>query len=189
MALSTAEPNLTQLSAQVDRAREMVHASAQNQLGRLLAGLVGDLEAATRSDPSDRPPELWLLGQVYQITSAMLAQVGESPGACLAEDRAVAVGERAGARCLVAAGQFRLAHAYVTSGCDNLALRVLYDVSEIHDDVVVAGLVRLIGACMLLQAVLEARSGDPDRARAHLVRAGGLAARVDVDEGDSYGTE
>jgi hypothetical protein len=167
----------------------MVHASAHDQLGPLLAGLVGDLEEATRSHPSERPSALWLLGQVYQIGSAMLAQVAESPGACLAGDRAVDVGERAGDRCLVAAGQFRLAHAYAAAGCDNLALRVLHDVNGIRDAVVVAGMVRLIGACTLLQRVLEARSGDPEAARAHLARAGGLAARVDVDDGDPYGTE
>jgi hypothetical protein len=114
---------------------------------------------------------------VYQIASAMLVQVGEGQGACLAGDRAVAVGERSGDQGLVVAGQFRLAHAYAASGDDLLALHVLHGVDVVASDNPGGArqdLGRLTGACILLRAVLQARSGDAAGARIHLERAGAL---------------
>lgn len=42
---------------------------------------------------------------------------------------------------------------------------------------------------MLLEAVLEARGGDADGARAHLAHAARLAAGAHPDDGDPYDTE
>jgi transcriptional regulator with XRE-family HTH domain len=180
------------LNAQVRRAWELVHASKFEELGPLLAGMIPALEAASRDGRNaDRAHVLALLADAYQVAAAMLVKVGDRGAGWIAADRAIAVGERCGAPSLVMAAQLRMAHTFVDSSEDELALHVLrqaVDVAGALDAGASPGLVSLTGACALLLAVLEARLGRSADARRHLKAAVMLARRLGEDRND-FGTE
>lgn len=174
-------------AAQVAKAWELVHAMDYDKLGPLLAQLIRDLDGF--SDP-DR---LVLAAQSYQIASAMLAKAGEPIHATTAARKAVSAAGRAGDRCLVLAGRFRLAHALAAAGDTASALDVLDTAMTTtgSDDPQPPALEVLTGACACLQAVLEARNGRASAAHRHLERAERIARHLDelAAAPDPYGTE
>ena len=179
--------------AQVAEAWALVHASNFEALGPLLARLVPALEGASRRPGDAAAPTraLILLADAYQVAAAMLVKVGDVGAGWIAADRAIAAGERCGDRCLVMAGQLRMAHTFVDSAEENLALHVLRQAVALAGGLAAdteAGLVSLTGACALLLAVLEARRGNATEARRHLKAAVRLARRLGEDRND-YGTE
>lgn len=177
------------LAAQLVQAWELVHAMDYDQLGPLLAQLIGDL------DGSSDPDRLVLAAQSYQIASAMLAKAGEPIHANRAGHKAVSAAERAGDRCLALAGRFRLAHALAAGGDTTSALDVLdADIAVTTtggDDIQPPALEVLAGACACLQAVLEARNGHATAAYRHLERAERIARHLEelAAAPDPYGTE
>jgi len=195
LGVATAEPRLMASEdpeEQVRRAWALVHASAFAELGPVLAGLIPDLEAASR-DPirGDRAQTLALLADAYQVAAAMLVKVGDRGAGWIAADRAISAGERCGDASLVMAAQLRMAHTFVDSSDDDLALHVLRQAVEVAGSLGTdtdPGLVSLTGACALLLAVLEARRGEATEARRHLRAAVGLARRLGEDRND-FGTE
>ncbi|MHB1533413.1 MAG: helix-turn-helix domain-containing protein, partial [Acidimicrobiales bacterium] len=178
--------------AQVRQAWELVHASAFERLGPLLAGLIPTLEAASRErSDAEQSRVLALLGDAYQVAAAMLVKVGDRGAGWLAADRAISAGERCGDPSLVMAAQLRMAHTFVDSSEDELALHVLRQAVEIAGSLRAdadPGLVSLTGACALLLAVLEARRGQAAEGRRHLKAAAMLARRLGSDRND-FGTE
>jgi transcriptional regulator with XRE-family HTH domain len=179
--------------AQVAEAWALVHASNFEALGPLLARLVPALEGASRRPGDAAAPTraLILLADAYQVAAAMLVKVGDVGAGWIAADRAIAAGERCGDRCLVMAGQLRMAHTFVDSAEEDLALHVLRQAVALAGGLAAdteAGLVSLTGACALLLAVLEARRGNATEARRHLKAAVRLARRLGEDRND-YGTE
>jgi transcriptional regulator with XRE-family HTH domain len=178
--------------AQVKQAWTLVHASDFDALGPLLAILISALEQASRQpDEAERTRALILLADSYQVAAAMLVKVGDVGAGWIAADRAIVAGERCGDRCLVMAGQLRMAHTFVGSAEDDLALHVLRQAVALAGGLAAdteVGLVSLTGACALLLAVLEARRGNAAEARRHLKAAVKLSRRLGEDRND-YGTE
>ena len=174
------------------RAWELVHASAFEELGPLLAELIPALEIASRQgDEAGRTELLGWLADAYQIAAAMLVKVGDLGAGWIAADRAISAGERGGNQALVMAGQLRMAHTFVNASEDPLALHVLRQAVSVAAALgadTEPGVVSLTGACALLLAVLEGRRGHADEARQHLVVAATLAKRLGGDRND-HGTE
>jgi transcriptional regulator with XRE-family HTH domain len=180
-----------QMEAQVRRAWELVHGSAFEELGPLLAMLIQTLEVASRGPESERAVVVAGLADTYQIAAAMLVKVGDMGAAWIAADRAISAGERCGDQALVMAGQLRMAHTFVNASERDLAIHVLRQAVEVARALAAdtdVGIVSITGACALLLAVLEARRGRVDDARRHLKVAAGLAKRLGSDRND-YGTE
>lgn len=180
------------LPQQVEKAWVLVHASAFEELGPLLAALIPDLEARSRrSEDVNRAEVFRLLADAYQVAAAMLVKVGDIGAGWIAADRAISAGERCGDRALIMAGQLRMGHTFVNSSEDELALHVLRQAVAVAKTLAAdadPGLISLTGACALLLAVLEARRGDAEEARRHLKVAAGLARRLGADRND-HGTE
>ncbi len=82
------------LREQATRAWALVHASAFEELGPLLATLIPDLEAASRHESDDVREVFSLLADAYQVAAAMLVKVGDVGAGWIAADRAIAAGER-----------------------------------------------------------------------------------------------
>ncbi|HZQ78110.1 MAG TPA: helix-turn-helix transcriptional regulator [Acidimicrobiia bacterium] len=187
-----APPSIDEMERQVGRAWELVHASAFEELGPLLATLIPKLEATSRRvDDAERGSVVAALADAYQIAAAMLVKVGDLGAAWLAADRAISAGERCGDRALVMAGELRMAHTFVNAQERDLAIHVLRQAVEISGALSADtdfGIVSLTGGCALLLAVLEARQGRSDEARRHLKVAENLAKRLGGDRND-YGTE
>ena len=177
---------------EVRRAWELVHASAFEQLGPLLAGLIPALEVESRETTGPQQTRaLGLLADAYQVAAAMLVKVGDVGAGWIAADRAISAGERCGDASLVMAGQLRMAHTFVGSSENDLALHVLRQAVDAASGLSPAadpGLVSLTGACALLLAVLEARQGNAAEARRHLEAAVRLARHVGGDR-NLLGTE
>lgn len=181
------------LQHRVEEAWQLVHRSAYEELGPLLADLVLDLELASRqvNHQAQRLAVFVLLADAYQVAAAMLVKTGDAGAAWIAADRAITAGERCGDRALVIAGHLRMAHTFVDSSERDLALHVLHGAVGLAPDLSAEsepGLVSLTGACALLLAVLEARADHAADARRHLRVAQRLAAYIGGNRND-YGTE
>jgi len=182
---------LDRLRDQTAKAWELVHASAFEELGPLLAALILDLEAASRHTTDDAHEVFSLLADAYQVAAAMLVKVGDVGAGWIAADRAISAGERCGDRSLIMAGELRMGHTFVNCSEDELALRVLRQAVSLAKTLSAQtepGLISLTGACALLLAVLESRRGDAEEARRHLKVASALARTLGEDRND-YGTE
>jgi transcriptional regulator with XRE-family HTH domain len=183
---------LARLRSETARAWKLVHASAYEELGPLLAELIRRLELMSRvSTKREQRIALSLASDVYQVAAAMLVKVGDKGAGWIAADRAISAGDRSGDSRLVMAGQLRMAHTFVGVDERTLAMHVLRQAVggarslTAEDD---PGLVSLTGACALLLAVLEGREGNAREADRHLKVAAKLAALLGADRND-YGTE
>ena len=184
--------SLAELEAQTHHAWALVHASSYQELGHVLAALIPVAEAASRSTSDiDSTRTLTCLADVYQVAAAMLVKVDDHGAAWVAADRAITAGERCGDRCLILAGQLRMARTMLDAKDQKLAVHVLKramvmakDVKTSHDP----GLISLVGACALLTGVLLARDHDTASAQKSLKTAEKLARQLGEDRNE-YGTE
>ncbi len=82
------EPDLAGLRLGVDRANRSYQAARYDQAGRMLPGLIRDVETAARTCPSrDAIAVGELRSQVYQAAAMVLSRVGETGLAWTAGDR------------------------------------------------------------------------------------------------------
>jgi transcriptional regulator with XRE-family HTH domain len=175
-------PSFGWLRARTDRACTLARSGRYGELTELLTGLLPGLEAAARTFPPAGQAEVYeLLAVAYQSCSAALARLGETEGAWIAADRAMAAAERAGNLLLVAAGAHRLASVFLSAGRHDLAeetarttVTALQGLAELGDPDAVA----LCGGLALLRAVVAARAGRQAAAYGQLTRARQLASRL-----------
>ena len=177
----------------VDEAWTLVHANRFADLTDLLEKLIPALEKATRASSSRNTPALNRLKcRAYQVASAAFARQDEPDAAWLAADRSMAAAELSDDPLEVAAGHFRLAHAFLRAkrieqaervaqvAIDTLKLRNEHR-NEPH-------VTALLGALHLVYAVVSARSDNRERAKASLAVAESLAEEVGDDRND-FNTE
>ncbi len=155
-------PSFGWLRARTDRACMLARAGRFGELTDLLADLLPGLEAAVRTFPPASQSEVYeLLAVAYQSCSAALARLGETEGAWIAADRAMAAAERAGNLLLVAAGAHRLASIFLSAGRHALAeetARTTVDALQGLADLGDPDAVALCGGLTLLRAVVAARA-------------------------------
>ncbi|MHB8244025.1 MAG: helix-turn-helix domain-containing protein [Acidimicrobiales bacterium] len=191
-ASSIATIDMDDLEGRTRRVWELVHASAYKALGPLLAGLISNLEVASRvAVEPERTTILVHLADAYQVAAAMLVKVGDHGAGWVAADRAITAGERCNDRGLVLAGQLRMARTLLNSKERGLARHVLAQGirmakdAESSDD---PGLISLVGASALLLGILDAREHKSRAAERNLAIAVKLANKLGVDRNE-YGTE
>ncbi len=191
-AKATAVPiAIDHLEAQTRRAWELVHASSYEELGHLLARLIPATEAASRATTTDRVRTLHCLADAYQVAASMLVKVDDHGAAWVAADRAITAGERCDDRCLILAGQLRMARTMLDSHDRKLARHVLKRAMAMAKDVQSSqdpGLISLVGSCALLIGVLAARDHDTASAEKSVRTARKLAHQLNEDRNE-YETE
>jgi len=191
-ASSIATIDMDDLEGRTRRASELVHASSYQALGPLLAGLISNLEVASRvTVEPERTTILVHLADAYQVAAAMLVKVGDHGAGWVAADRAITAGERCNDRGLVLAGQLRMAHTLLNSKERALARHVLEQGKRMAKDAVSSGdpgLLSLVGACALLLGILDAREHESQPAEDNLAMAVKLANKLGIDRNEC-GTE
>ena len=188
---TAASVSIDHLEAQTRHAWELAHASSYEELGHLLARLIPAAEAASRSSTTDRVRTLHCVADAYQVAASMLVKVDDHGAAWVAADRAITAGERCDDRCLILAGQLRMARTMLDSHDRKLARHVLKRAMAMAKDVQSSqdpGLISLVGSCALLIGVLAARDHDTASAEKSLRTARKLARQLSEDRNE-YGTE
>lgn len=183
---------LTALRDKVDEAWELAHTARYERLLPLLTRLLPDLEAAVRVAKGAAGRDAYrLLARAYHATAAVLVKVNETAAAWVAADRAIAAGERAGDRLLMAEGVFRLTlvlqAARLYEQAEHAASTGIEALEPLAGDRTPAAL-SLQGALHLQLAVVAARQNRADEALRHLSRADSLARRLGAERND-YNTE
>jgi transcriptional regulator with XRE-family HTH domain len=186
--------DLEALSALVEEAWELTHASRFVDLTEALTALIPQLEEASRVAAEDQRPELHrLLARAYQAVAAAFARQDEDDAAWLAADRAISTAEQSGHPLDVAAGHFRMAHAFIGLGRNDQAEGVAQLAADaLRPRVEQRGAkpedLSVYGAMHLVMAIVSAREGDRAKVREHIGEARQIAARLGEDRND-YNTE
>jgi transcriptional regulator with XRE-family HTH domain len=183
-------PDLSDLKARAEQAWDLTHASRYADLGELLPPLIAECEqAARRLSGTDRKTAFRLTAETYQATAAAMAKLRETDLAWIAGDRSVTAAERAGAVLLAAAGEFRIAHAFLSGNRAEQGLRTARTTAAALEQ----GLqgaptehVALWGAMNLVGAVLAIRANAEDVARACMRKAEDATQRVGEDRNDFH---
>jgi hypothetical protein len=107
-------PDLTRLGLGIERVHCAYQAARYDEAGRMLPGLIRDVEVTARTcRRRDTTAVGALRAQVYQATTMVLSRVGETGLAWTAAGRAVTAAEHADAGLLAAVSAFRLAHVFI----------------------------------------------------------------------------
>jgi transcriptional regulator with XRE-family HTH domain len=96
------------LRARIRLAHARYQEARYEQVGRLLPGLITDIEAASRAVGPDHPELCVLRAQIYDTTAALLNRVGEHALAWTAADRAMWAAEQSGQPLPTALSVYRL---------------------------------------------------------------------------------
>ncbi len=135
------------------------------ELGERLPQLISSLELAAR-EPAGGPGGFVALAEGYQVTAAAMAKLHQTDVAWIAADRAVTAAERAGDALLAAAGDFRLAHAFLPQ----LDVRAIPDAEDTRGGPTGSPLRR------------QRRSSDGKGALDHRLRTADEIAGLDVND-------
>jgi transcriptional regulator with XRE-family HTH domain len=180
---ATPPPPATALRAIVTQAYRDYQATRYEQAGRRLAGLIRDVEAATRnSQHSVTMSETRAL--TYDAAAALLARTGDKALAWMAADRTLAAAEMSENRLLIALGAYRL--CYVLSGQGrasegtDVAMRAAGALEQImqHPD---PAQLSVYGGLHLAAAMAAAKDYDRQTASACLHQAKHTASRLGQD--------
>jgi transcriptional regulator with XRE-family HTH domain len=173
------------LRVEVNEAWDLLHRGAQEELIELLGGLLAkaDIARSRQAVPAAQRPRL--ASEIYQLTAALLGQLGEGELALVAADRALSAAYLTGDPLVVAASAFRVAHAFLGSFRPEQAQQVALDAAGAltGDD---PATVSLNGALTLVAALACAQRQDHDSALACLSRAESAAALVGPSRNDAH---
>jgi transcriptional regulator with XRE-family HTH domain len=179
-------PDLAELHKAVRHAWSTYQHARGGSLARLLPELLRSAQAtdATCAGGAHGAASANLLGQVYQITSSALRNVGEHQLAWLAADRAVAVAQRSGDELLVGVATFRVGMALLALGRPRSALEI--NVSAAHRLAPDGGRpdpqrLSVFGMLVLQGAMAAASIGDESTVRELLAVAEEAATRLGGD--------
>ncbi len=184
------EPDLAGLRLGVDRANRSYQAARYDQAGRMLPGLIRDVETAARTCPSrDAIAVGELRSQVYQAAAMVLSRVGETGLAWTAGDRAVTAAEHVDAGLLAAVSAFRLAHVFIKRKRASQARDLMAGAaSALHrtagnDD---PERLSVLGALHLADALAAASDFDRAATTRSLAAAGHVAERIGTERNDHW---
>lgn len=161
------EPDLDELRKSVEHAWLTYQHARGRTLARLLPDLLWQAQAADAvygNDPHLAADSARLLGQVYQITSSTLRNLGEFELGWLAADRAVSVARRSGDELLTGVATFRVAMSLLAMGRVRPALEVNISVANqlapAFNDPYEPRRLSVYGMLLLQGAMAAARIGD-----------------------------
>src|SRR2546425_2963332 len=179
---------LADLRKEVDTAWQLRQASRYRELGRRLPGLLTGTEAAARYyDGDDLLRTYGLLGEVYQVTRAMLRKLGETEYAWIAGDRAIQAARMAGRPLDVAVGARALGLVFMAEGrlgqADTIVMTGLRGV-ESYLGKGDSRYWSVWGALLLVAALIAARNGDGPAVAEYMREAGRAARYLGSDRND-----
>ena len=185
----------SELERTVEQAWTLGHRHQLAELSSILTTLIPKLEIKARTSTSPEQSTIWmLLSRTYQVTSAAFVRQDEPDAAWLAADRAIHAAERSGDPLEVAAGHFRLVHAFMRLKRWEQAEQVTSTVLKVLEAVATGTktenpqLISIMGALNLAQAINHARADNRSQARQSLDRATYLADKLGEDRND-FNTE
>ncbi len=183
-------PAVSELAAAVNQVWALTHAARFAELSTELGRVLPRLERASRTAPApDRPEIQGLLSQAYQALAAAFVRQDEADAAWVAADRAIRAAEQSAQPLMVFAGIFRLAQAFVrlkhldqAEHAAESAVNALnrYAVKETTEPEALS----VLGSLYLVLALVHARSGRREEARAALRHAREVATRIGEDRND-----
>jgi transcriptional regulator with XRE-family HTH domain len=185
--------DLEDLEARARHTWELAHASRFLEMGELVADLIPELETAARKlDGEPQHTAFRLLADSYQATAAVLTKLGETAAAWAAAERSVGAAERAGLPLLAAAGDFRLAHVFLTAGQLDQAEQVVSVATAALEPEARRDsqpeLLSIWGALNLVGAIIATRQGQ-ERAALDRMQKAETAAKWLGEDRDDFGTE
>jgi transcriptional regulator with XRE-family HTH domain len=140
---------------------------------------------AVHRDGADAQESAHLLGQVYQIASSALRNLGEYELAWLAADRAVTVAQRSGDELLVGVATFRVGMALLALGRARSALEINVSVANrlapVASGQATPQRLSVYGMLLLQGAMAAARLGDELTVKDLLATAEVAAERLGAD--------
>ncbi|MFG3050939.1 helix-turn-helix domain-containing protein [Kitasatospora sp. NPDC048239] len=183
-------PSVTELTEAVEEVWELTHAARFAELSAVLGRVLPRLERAARTAPAGERPEIQgLLSQAYQALAAAFVRQDEADAAWVAADRSIRAAEQSAQPLIVFAGIFRLAQAFVrlkhldqAQHAAESAVNVLsrYATRESVEPEALS----VLGSLHLVLALVHARSGQREDARADLRHARDVAAKLGEDRND-----
>lgn len=159
-------PDLAEVRKAVRHAWLTYQHAKGTALARSLPELLRQAQAADAAYRDGRAADdsAHLLGQVYQIASSALRNLGELELAWLAADRAVAVAQRAGDPLLAGVATFRVGMALLAMGRARPALEINVSVANrlapAHAGEATPGRLSVYGMLLLQGAMSAAKLGD-----------------------------
>jgi transcriptional regulator with XRE-family HTH domain len=191
--LDEAPTDPAELEARAEEAWNLAHASRFTDLGELLLTLIPQAElAAHRLAGKPQQAAFAALARIYQAAAAIMTKLRETDIAWVAAERGIAAAERSGDPLLAAAGDFRLAHVFLSGDQLSQADRVVNVATaalapRVRDDSP-PPLLSVWGALHLVGAAVASRQERPETALANMRRAQEAADRLGEDR-DDFGTE
>jgi tetratricopeptide (TPR) repeat protein/DNA-binding XRE family transcriptional regulator len=182
-------PRVAELEAQADEAWKLAHGSQFVELGELLVMLIPTMEiAAHRLAGEEQRAGFAALAKVYHAAAAIMARLREIDVAWVAAERAIATAERSGDPLLAAAGDFRLAHVFLSGDYFGQAERVVTIACAALEPHIkrdsAPELLSVWGALHLVGAIIASRQDQPEVAADHMEKAEDAATRLGVDRND-----
>jgi transcriptional regulator with XRE-family HTH domain len=184
-------PDLTEVRKAVRHAWLTYQHAKGAALARSLPSLLRQAQAADAAyqDGQAATDSAHLLGQVYQIASSSLRNLGELELAWLAADRAVTVAQRAGDELLAGVATFRVGMALLAMGRARPALEINVSVANRLAPATAADAtpqrLSVYGMLLLQGAMSAAKLGDSATTQDLLGAAEGAADRLGAD-GNHY---
>ncbi|WP_434741149.1 helix-turn-helix domain-containing protein [Micromonospora sp. SH-82] len=187
------EPSRAALAARVAHAWLAFGHADYRHLLRTLPGLLSDAQLTRAAQPDD-PAPCRLLGQVYQVTSAVLHKLGELATAWLTADRAMTTCRRTADPLLVASATVALVRVVSALGRPRhaweVALAVADSLAPPDPPTADPEHLRVYGALLLQAARATARHGDRHSSADLLEHAVEIADSLGDDhqhQGTSFG--
>lgn len=182
------------LAAQVARAWSLTHASKFADLNALLVELLPQAEQAwRRAESTQRPVLARMLADAYQAAASAFARLDEADASWVAADRSITVAELGRDPLGVMAGQFRMAHAFITlrrlDQAEHVARTAITALTRlVQDEDPAPEALSLYGALHLVLAIVHARASRRAEAREAITEGRRIGALLGADRND-YETE
>lgn len=184
-AESTTPPRpLRSLADEVDAACRMRLDAKYVPLAESIPALVTELSAvAHTSSGREREQAFWLLASAYRCVDAVVHKIGHLDLSASAVDRIGWAAERSGDELMVGTALYVRAEIFFDTGAIGAGLRLIRDAAEplaarASSDLRAAS---VYGALHARAAVLAAKNGEGDAARAHLAIAQSAAGVIGED--------
>jgi hypothetical protein len=169
------------LRAQARSAYQAYQATRYDAAGRILPGLIREVETAARTAGLSSPAACAVRARVYDTTAALLSRVGEPFLAWAAADRAMFAAEQSGDPLLAAASAWRLSYMITGRKHPQEALGLAMAAAAALDHTMRAASperLSVYGALHLAAATAAAANFDQATTQSLLAAARGIADRT-----------
>ncbi|MGH8078163.1 MAG: helix-turn-helix domain-containing protein, partial [Lysobacter sp.] len=184
------EPNLTKLESTVRFGWMAFQASNYQAVGRVLADLIRDAQAAVWQLDNDerRQAQTWLTW-TYQLTASTAFKLGDAQLGWVAADRGIQIAEQTGDLTLIGSAARRVAHALSATHQSDDAVRLVKSAAsrlEPHLRSADPAFVSAYGMLLLKGSISAARLNQAADVRDFQDEALAVAARLETDRNEHW---